>query len=292
MTSNLPPDPETLATTLEPTTVTDLEIYYLTGDDLVRIPIGIEHNGSRLTQVQIDELCGVDEEIMTTRKLALNSSKMTTELLRRVIQEVKGLPPEVLDKRGRYEKMSSDVCTRMYGPDRDTLTLAICALDNPETVAHSQFTCKNQACSNQVQDETHIREIPIRIWPEDQPASIPFLLPKGIPGPGGKEMQKAGTLMFPTAMQQEAASVAQNPAEGMNVLLRGCIKRIGVSIVDSVVMKRMSLRDRAYLNNLLASKLPGPDLDKAWTCDACGEQNVGRVNISGFFMSLLMTRNE
>ena len=63
----------------------------ITDNNKVILPIGVEVDGVRYLEVTIDEMTGIDEENLSSRKVRNNGAKAITLLLRRCIQSITGV---------------------------------------------------------------------------------------------------------------------------------------------------------------------------------------------------------
>lgn len=247
--------------------------------DTITLPIGIEKDGKRYRTVIIDEMTGLDEEILANPKHKASPGRAITNLLQRVIQEVPGL----MDAKANPTKLApKPMVINMYQADRDAILIGLRRLSFGDTIT-TQWKCSR--CGEPNEEEVDFTELDTREWDEDEDCVLEFELPRGVVSPDGKRL-KTGVLRFPTGADTERVSkmARQDPGGATSALLAALIKDIEGMPVDANVTKRMASRDRQYLGELFKSELPGVQLTVDLTCPDCGSFHPEhRVDLSGFF---------
>lgn len=247
-------------------------------DDVVTLPVGLEIDGTRFRRIRIDEMTGVDEENLSSKKKGKNPVAPFDLLLRRCIQGIEGL----YEKKKQYGLCPAEYVQRMYQVDRDFLLVAIrvASLDSNITMG---WKCGE--CGEANEDDVDLAKLPVTDWPVGEPPEIPFTLPKGLRHED--ELHKEGIIAFPQGKHQSAVArlAMTEPGKAQTALLAACISRVGkVTSLDTSMVQRMSFRDRRAIGDAIIDKLPGVRLFVNLECEACGhEQEDQRIDLSAFF---------
>ena len=250
--------------------------------DTLKLPVGIVKPGdpTRYRTITIDELCGVDEELIATTKVRRNASLATTKILSRCIQTIPGL---VQDKTNPHSQFPDQLVSKcMTQIDRDFVLLAILVLSGrDETVVSGH--CEN--CDIRIEENLKFQDLEVYDWPEDAPLSISGTLPKGYVDKDGNT-HRDFTMRFVTGDIQELVlkNSGGNSGKASSLLIGATMEKLGdLEAVDSDVAVRRRTSDRQYIGALQQSKLPGVMLTKKIECEDCGRSQDGVVDLSGFF---------
>lgn len=248
--------------------------------DRVILPIGIEVNGVRHREVVIDEMSGIDEENLISRKVRNNGAKAITVLLQRCIQEI----PGVLErKKNPYAMVDEALVRSMFVADRDYLLLCIRALSDKGEVA-SEFTCK--ACGSQQFTAIKVSELPIYEW-DDSPAEVVVEMQRGFYDVDSGKHYPRFTWAFPTGKTQEKLAEIDETQMGSALIASGIRSVEGLRYTPSLEdVRRLSMRDRQAISEQIASYSVGVETKTSCACDSCGEENEFEVNVAGFFSSV------
>lgn len=248
--------------------------------DTITLPVGIIKDGQRHRTVVIEELCGIDDHLITDKKTSGNTALAITRVLCRAIQEVEGL----LARKQNPEKLFDRSLGRaMFQLDRDFVISRIFMLaGNNET----EMAGKCPRCDRIHSEVAYLSDIEVSSWPVDKAPELEFELGVGFPeAVKGKATvyHKKGTLRFPTGRDQEEACKIANEAAMIDAMLAACITSVGtLGRIDQEQAKRLKTRDRNYLMQLIQDELPGMRQGKMITC-TCGREVSMRVDLSAFF---------
>ncbi len=260
-------------------------------DDYLTLPVGLDIDGTRYRQVSIDEMSGVDEEIVgNKKKTGGNGSKALSRVLARCIQSIEGL---VERKRNPDVLIDLKYTRNMYQVDRDFLTTRIFMLAGNDD-ALLVGACPR--CGEQSEEEIIFTDLPVIEWPEGQAAQIEFELPRGYQqrksATKGKKksdepvFHKKGILRFPNGIDQEniALMAAENTGRANTALLASCIQKLGdLDNVDQDIVKHLKSADRRYLQDQIRKELPGLRQWREQACWSCGKDMVLTLDMTSFF---------
>ena len=253
----------------------------ITDSDKVTLPIGLEIDGIRYREVVIDEMTGIDEENLASRKVRNNGAKAITMLLRRCIQSIEG----VLEPKSNPLSMIDEKYVRnMYVADRDYLVFCIRALSgNKEVLATS--TCPH--CSGEGDHLIDLSELDVYEWEENAPASIDIELIRGFYDERTKQFHKNIKWTFPKGISQEKMAALPENQLGTSLIASGISEVEGLEYVPSPEsVRRLSLRDRNAFAEAIVENAVGVDTQVHVTCEFCGEEHTVEVNTVGFSNSV------
>ena len=248
--------------------------------DRVILPVGIEVDGVRYREVIIDEMVGLDEENLASKKNQNNGGRAITILLRRCIQEIVGL---VDRKTNRMSLISEDVVRKMYIADRDYLVVCIKALSNTSKIL-TEHECSS--CSNRIESEIDFKDMDIYEWDEGEPAEVTVELSKGFYHPQKKEYFNKVVWSFPDGKVQEKIAAAES-SKIASVMMVSVIKEVvGLGFLPSLEdVKMLSLKDRNIFAESFIENSVGVDTKISLTCQYCGAENESEVDLLNFFNS-------
>lgn len=255
-------------------------------DDTVILPIGIEKDGERYNKVVIDELSGVDEQLLSDkRKTGGNNAKGMTLILARSIQEIDGL---IERKKNPDSLIDVSLVRNMYQIDRDFLFSRIQILTgNDET----KLTGQCPRCRAQFEQDVKVSERKVIEWDRNKPCYLEFDLPRGYyesQKNGGVKIHKKGKIRFPTGADQEllVKTASDNIGRAMTAMIAACILELGeLEHIDQQMAARLKSRDRKYLmEKVIRDQSPGIKSWELVTCYECGYPKVeATVDLTGFF---------
>jgi len=247
----------------------------------VLLPVGIEVGGQRYKRLIVDEMCGFDEENLSSQEVKGNASKANTALLRRIIQSIPGY---VEAKSSRYGMLDEMLVRNMYQVDRDAaVTGMLKNSDDPTTTV--KLICPDCGLT-QAPIKVDLREVPFIDFPETSEPGFKFTLPHGIQE--GANLYREGFFRFPRGADIEATAptAAVNVSAAQTHLLFLCVTMDADELVlDRELIKRMPKRDRDYLMWMLSKKLPGYATKVEQTCFHCQTEITGHVDLQSFFDS-------
>lgn len=248
--------------------------------DTLRLPVGLDIEGTRYRTVVIDEMSGVDDHNIASKKAGNNGAKAVTLILCRCIQEVEGH----LQRKDNPEKMfDRSLARKLTIVDRDFILSRIFQLGG-DTEALMAGQCPR--CSSVWEEEVPFSSLPVVEWPDDEPLEIPFRLPAGlrVVEKGVVKIYKEGIVRFPTGKIQElVGDIGDNGAAAFDALFSSTIKKLGdLDSVDQDMVKSLKSRDRRYLQQHMQASLPGLRQHKQVKC-SCGCKFDITVDLAAFF---------
>jgi len=249
----------------------------ITDSDKVILPIGIEYNGVRYREVYIDEMTGLDEENLSSRKVKNNGAKAITLLLRRCIQEV----PGVLERKTDPLSLISEQLVRnMYVADRDFLVLCIRVLSGDSEILTS-VDCPS--CGSSHDELVDLKDMDVYEWDENSPVELDVELARGFYDHKSSEYKKHVVWGFLKGFSQERiASLPENEI-GTNLIAIGLKQVDGLDTIPSPDdVRKLSIRDRNAFANAIVENAVGVDTKIDIACESCGHEFHTEVNTVGF----------
>lgn len=241
--------------------VTEIEgTYTELPDTFVTLPGGyLKFNGEVVTQVEIRELNGIDEEI-------ISKSPSVGHLLSTIL------------KRGTVrigdEPATAEILDSLLSGDRDAILLGIRAatFGKEVTLVATCFSCQTeQEVSIDLSSDVRVVKL------EDQ-SSRTFSI-----------KCKAGnvTATLPVGVTQRKILDAtdKSGAEINTILLQGCVSDINGNPVISVdQVRRLSIKDRETITKEIAKRIPGPKLTEvSKKCSSCEEEMALPLSMVALF---------
>jgi hypothetical protein len=249
----------------------------ITDNDKVILPIGIEVDGVRYREVFIDEMTGIDEEHLSSRKVRNNGAKAITLLLRRCIQEV----PGVLErKRDPLSLCSEQLVRNMYVADRDFLIMCIRVLSGDSEIL-STVDCPS--CGIEGNHLLDLKHMDVYEWDENSPVEIKVDLPRGFYDKTLGEYRKRVTWAFLKGFSQERIASMPDNETGTNLIAMGLRAVEGMETLpmpDDV--RKLSVRDRNAFAEAIVENAVGVETKVELCCDSCGHDFHTEVNTVGF----------
>lgn len=240
-------------------------------------PEGVVHK-----RVVVSELTGVDEELITDKKIANNGGKIITALLENKIVSI-----------GDIKKPSSFIIKKMFTGDRDMCLLEIRKLSLGNDM-ELNTTCANRQCREKSIINLELDTVVVKTWdPENNPhhqgevGYLDFTLIDGIEDKDGN-LHKEGRFFLSTGEVEERMVdvLRTNPGKANTALFTAGIKQLGsLKMVDAKMIREMTRRDREYLSNLVKANQPGPQFLVDTICPLCIEEYKVPIELPYFFTS-------
>lgn len=251
----------------------------LTISNEVTLPVGIRLNGNVYREVVIDAMNGYDEENMSSKAVKNNGAKALTILLRRSIQEIKGLIPK---KKNSAELIDEKIVREMISYDRDFLFFCIRALGDTETLELPQVVCPEcDADSDYVVD---ITQLDVYDWSDSEELSLDIEFPKGFMENG--QRYRNATWSFLNGKQQEQIATLEGSRVLTTTLSLGLKNVIGLDYIPTEEqIRRMSSDERVDVFKQIANQAPGLQTDIELECQSCGNRHRMGLDVTGFFNS-------
>jgi hypothetical protein len=246
--------------------------------EVVTLPIGIEdQSGRRFREVIIDEMTGVDEENIASKKIRNNGAKAVTVLLQRCIQAIPGL---VEKKKRSTDLIDIRIIQSLFTADRDFLFFCIRALSMDDTFT-TKIACPK--CGEVEEHSYNVADLDVLDLPEEDSPTLEVELPRGFEDEEGNMHTKV-TWAYPTGKQQEALA-GMTAAKMGTAMLSMCIQSVeGLAVrPDSEMVRRLRTRDRMALMAAVHDNTPGVDLRQDYDCAECDHAWEGAIDIQSFF---------
>jgi len=241
-------------------------------DDKIKLPIGVEIDGTTYDTVTISEITGYAEEAMGSKAIGNNWGKMITALLKATIVSVEGYTGDLL----RFIKGLS------IG-ERDILFLAVRYVTYGNVI-EGESKCRN--CGKEVNYTIDLDELELQ-HEGARSVTRTFELPSGlkIRKPDGTvKVLRKGTIRNATGDDQEHtySLLEKNPALWKTAMLQRIVVDIEGEEFTTIHSKSLSKKDRDYLMVLGNEYEQAPDSDTL-VCPHCGEVTEVPVLNPGFF---------
>ena len=249
----------------------------ITDNDSVVLPIGLEIDGIRYRKVVIDEMTGVDEENLSSRKVRNNGAKAISLLLRRCIQSIEGVFEQ---KRDPLSLIDEKYVRNMYVADRDFLVMSIRTLSGDSELLMN-IDCPS--CGQEVHQLVDLKALDVYEWDENEPVELTVDLPRGFYNQETQKYDKRITWAFPKGTSQERLAALPQNEVGTNLIaigLRSVEGRESIPSADEV--RRLSVRDRSALADEIMENSVGVETQVEICCDSCGHEFKTEVNTVGF----------
>lgn len=251
----------------------------LTISNEVVLPVGIRIDGKVYREIVIDAMNGYDEENMSSKAVKNNGAKALTILLRRSIQEIKGLIPR---KRNSAELIDERVVREMFSYDRDFLFFCIRALGDTEKLDLNQVVCPE--CDSDNQYEIDITQLDVYDWADSELPQLEIEFSKGFMDNG--QRHKLATWNFLTGKQQEHLSNLEGSQILTSSLSLGLKSVVGLDYVPTdEQIRRMSSDERIDAFKQIAEQAPGLQTDIELECQSCGHRHRFGIDVTSFFNS-------
>lgn len=246
-------------------------------NDRVTLPIGIEIDGIRYREVVIDEMTGIDEENLSSRKVRNNGAKAITLLLRRCIQKIDGLLEQ---KRDPLSLIDEKFVRSMFVADRDYLVMCIRALSGNSELFLSPI-CEN--CGHENSKLVDLKDLDVYEWDENAPAEIVIDLPRGLYNSQTSEYCKRVTWGFPRGSSQEKIASMPENQMGTNLIAFGIKEVEGMDSRPSFDdIRKLSVRDRNAFAQAILDNAVGVETKLDLECENCGHEFVTEIQTVGF----------
>lgn len=262
------------------------EPYLIVPDKEVQLPIGIERDGKFYRRVILDRWRGTEHERLTESSSRKNPSKLITDLLCRMIQEIPGIVPR---KKSPIFMIDSRHVENMYDADRTFLLMQTLALRN-KTECTVEFTCPR--CREEFEEDIDL--LSLKVYPHDPDTDtyIEFDLPdEGVVVMYGddrpNEVYKRGKFHYPKGSDVTVVGKSAGDGEfaGFTKLMSRCIEMDGYGRIDVSLARMMTSDDREFLYDLVGDFIPGVDQEVTVECPMCVREYDLSVDPTQFFFS-------
>ena len=222
------------------------------------------------------EMDGRDEEAINKTEVSSNGAKLANVLVERCVTEI-----GEFKKSDLGTKAWGDFIRNLCGGDLDYMMLKIRALSKGNTVT---FTHKCPNCGTKLITEVNCDEFKTNKF-EGKSIYIPFELPRGYKDKNNN-IHKSGTIKLANGYDREVITplYRKNKAVAVTRLLLRTMKLEDGTPVSEECIKRMSLKDRDYLEKLVEDNSFGIDMSfDDIKCSSCGADLSEVQGRSDFF---------
>lgn len=223
-----------------------------------------DENGIVHTEFEYREMDGTDEEAIAKPKVKSSGALITRTLLERCLVRIGAIEKSTV----KPSEWTSIIQSLAIG-DQDYAMLKIREISLGEELEVSH---KCPSCKTKINSVFTIDELPL--VPYKGLEEIEFELPKGFTDKEGK-LHSTGVLRHATGLDREALDkmITQNPSVANTLLLARCIKSLGTAPVTDDLLRKLSLRDRNFLFDLIREESFGYDVnDFEIECPNCGRE--------------------
>lgn len=246
--------------------VVDKRTVELTAENEFELPVGyVDSTGVLHKTFKLREMTGEVEESIADKKVRNNPGKIVTELIYGVLESLGTLP-----------KIDRGVIKKLSNVDRDFILLMnyLYSLDD---VIEWMDVCVY--CNGRMDIKVNVEDIPVKYFTHDEPRTVSLVLPRGIEGADGVRYKEI-EMSFPNGFVQETvfSKVENNPAEAMSITFANCTESIkGLSDWNFETFKRMSKKDRNFIQREMAKIEVGAEMSTKLECPHCGSENHSPV---------------
>lgn len=236
----------------------------ITGESIVRLPIGVEIEGKLEKEVELSPITGRVEEALGKQSHQNNPGKIITILLQQCIKRI-----------GSKTNIELGDIMKMLVPDRDYLALCLRALSSGLEM-ETLMTCTE--CNFKQRVFYGLEELKVG-YSKKYITDIPVKLKHGINLNG--TLIKDIVVRIPNGYDQElvAEEATKNPGKARTLLLSRIIKIKSdedISIpLDAV--RDMTISDRDIVNNAINLDGVGVDFNTTIECRNCGAKFSGML---------------
>ena len=235
-----------------------------------------EETGTLHNTFTYREMDGRDEEAINKAEVKSNGAKLANVLVERCVTEI-----GEFKKSEMGAKNWGNFVRKLCGGDLDYMMLKIRELSKGSTVT---FTHKCPNCGAKLITEMECSEFSATKFDGDS-IHIPFELPRGYKDKKGV-IHKTGTIRIANGFDREVVTplYRKNKTVAVNKLFLRTITLDDGTPVNEDCIKNMSLRDRDYLEKLVADHSFGIDMSfDGIRCEVCDTDLSETQGQSDFF---------
>lgn len=253
--------------------MTGLE-YNPDGMIVTELPGGIIADGQIYRNVVLDTLDGETEELIADPKYQNNFEKLLTKILTKLVFELGPF---------KKEQITEEIIRHLLIADRDFLFFKIIQDNNGEILDEVKFVCPHCGHAETFQNfDTKLLDVHWLMndidYVEGEFESKCIFQGKPV---------KSFFIRFPRGIDNESVPNTDNLGIRRTFLLKACLMSIddikpekGFNPVD---IKKLKLRHRNKMYNVMSEKNPGVDYMYDRVCSSCNKEYSGRVNLGSFF---------
>lgn len=240
---------------------------------------GFTYEGVEHTTFTLREMTGAEQEMVQKSDIKDNGIKVINRLLAYCVTSIGTLTPEQFGGVMKWEK---EVIRKLYSGDAEYMFIKLRELSLGEEIEVSHV-CPE--CKAKLKTTFNLEELEVVDFKGYK--VIPFELPSPVVNANGAEVI-SGTMRLPTQEDKEMLLpvAKKNTATAETMLLtRLCVFSDGTPF-DNNMLRKMSVRNRKYLLELLADNVFGVKTTLSLECSNCGlpfEATLSEVS-SDFFI--------
>lgn len=239
---------------------------------VTQLPCGlVTDDGTVLREVEIDEMDGKAEEILSDPRNRNAPAKSISAFLAYLVKSIGGKPA------------TKDMMTALSVGDRDYLMLKIRVHSFGDSQWTSTLACTHRDCGEEFDVTQDINKLTVWAVDDDHPRKVTGTLTRGYTDEKG-EVHKEFEFRFPTGIDQEKVGIQKNSATAKNVLMVRCLKKLGtLKMIDDFHIRRMKFKERSELEASLYGATPGVEWDIEIDCPSCGRHQKVSLDVSSLF---------
>lgn len=232
-------------------------------------------DGTLHKDFELVEMTGADEEAISRGEIRNNGSKVARVLLDRCCIRV-----GTLYKAEMKPQEWTKIFQTLEVGDLDVMMMRLREISIGETIK-TQHVCPNPDCKAEINTEIDIDEL--QEIPFDGEEVIEFELPKGFRDKEGNLIKK-GKMRRPNGLDREVLDpiIKKNIGLANTMMLARCVLEFEGSKVYDDIIRKLTVKDRNYLLDLVKEHNYGLDLSVELTCPNCGETFKASLNATNF----------
>lgn len=244
--------------------------------DEFELPGGlVDVTGQLHKDVELDEMRGIDEEILTSSRYKGKMNLALHHMLARVVKRI-----------GSITDVKVSVIRQLLVGDRDYILLRLQEWTNGIAV-DTEVPCPTPDCDYTNKLNFSLEQIPVKELDKGK-RTFTVELPKGIYING--KVHKEVIFDLPTSKISESMEIYINRKEftqGLTLLFMESVKSIGSldkKDLTEDIFKYMSSKDRKFLIDEINTRQPGPEYTTVkYVCEKCGQEHSFDVASTNFF---------
>lgn len=243
----------------------------------VMLPVGYtDGDGTVHREATLRKMTGKEEALMADPRLRKNGGRLMTMLLANCVTAI-----------GTLARVDAEVTARLYSADRNYLLMELRRATFGDELEAS-YTCPH--CGHTTGVVEDLATIPVkRLERGDGSTEIAVQLEDGFTYEG--VVHRTLLLSLPTGIDEERVAATQNdnPSRAKNALLARCIRALGsldrseIDALGTHILMELTLGDRRRIDKAVEAAVPGVDLIRSVTCDACSRGFKASLDMSHFF---------
>jgi hypothetical protein len=239
----------------------------------------VDANGTLHREAEVASLSGKEEELLAVEQRS-NGAALVTWILSRCIHRIGGIMP-----------VTEDVARHLLIADRQYLLLKLRETTFGERVQAS-MVCVNQECSNKMDIDFSIHDVPVTESTEKGPVYEMKLSPQAAFLDAAGRTHTRVAFRLPNGEDHELITpvLARDEARASAMLLERCVQKIGANgVLDKAGVRQLSPLARLEIEQQMEAVAPQIELTMEGECPECGHEFAVPFDLERFFFSELHT---